>query len=172
MAYQENQSGVYTLTNTINGRKYYGRSADINRRWTDHVRGLNTNRHGNKFLQADWDEYGEEAFKFEVYRHTADEEFAEFLEWKLIRDDPACYNILRSEPPKERQAKENVVRLEDSVTPVTLTKRGLIWHMRKMVDGKIFSRSTKTTDRTRAELIAKAWVDELMNQNCLTTAKQ
>ena len=58
--------GIYSITNTINGKKIIGQSVDILRRWADHKYDLKRNIHANQHLQSAWNKYGEQSFKFEV----------------------------------------------------------------------------------------------------------
>lgn len=58
--------GIYKISNTINSKVYIGQSIDIQRRFSDHMRMLNDNRHYNKHLQASYNKYGKEAFLYEV----------------------------------------------------------------------------------------------------------
>ncbi len=55
--------GVYCIKNIINNKVYIGSSNDILNRWRNHKDFLNQNKHINKFLQEDWDLYGEENFE-------------------------------------------------------------------------------------------------------------
>jgi len=57
---------VYKIENKENGKKYIGSSWKIKERFKQHLSALRNNRHPNKELQKDWNEYGEESFKFEV----------------------------------------------------------------------------------------------------------
>lgn len=60
-------SGIYTITNKVTGKLYIGESLDIYRRWHDeHIPQLRKNRHYNKELQKDFNNYGEENFIFEI----------------------------------------------------------------------------------------------------------
>jgi group I intron endonuclease len=59
-------SGIYTITNTITGKQYIGRSVGINGRWAAHRALLDRGEHVNKVLQADWQHYGAGAFTFDV----------------------------------------------------------------------------------------------------------
>lgn len=60
-------SGIYTITNKAIGKLYIGESLDIYRRWHDeHIPQLRKNRHYNKELQNDFNNYGEENFNFEI----------------------------------------------------------------------------------------------------------
>ena len=58
-------SGIYGIVNLRNGRVYVGQGG-FNRRWPVHIRLLNQGRHHCKELQADWQEYGTDAFEFRV----------------------------------------------------------------------------------------------------------
>lgn len=60
-------SGIYTITNRVNGKVYIGESLDIYRRWhKEHIPKLRKKQHYNKELQNDFNKYGEENFSFEV----------------------------------------------------------------------------------------------------------
>jgi group I intron endonuclease len=61
-----NTSGVYKITNEINGKYYIGKSTKIGRRWSEHRRFLRQNRHDTPHLQNAWNKYGENSFKFEI----------------------------------------------------------------------------------------------------------
>lgn len=59
-------SGVYTVTNILNGRMYIGCSGFVNGRLRRHSTDLENNRHPNDLLQRSWNMYGAENFKFEL----------------------------------------------------------------------------------------------------------
>lgn len=59
-------SGVYIITNTVNGNRYIGSSVDLHRRWVTHLRELRKGTHGNVKLQRAWDKYGESNFEFSI----------------------------------------------------------------------------------------------------------
>lgn len=58
--------GIYRILNLVNGRYYVGSSADILRRWGDHLAALRGSRHKNIHLQRAWNKYGEAAFRLDV----------------------------------------------------------------------------------------------------------
>lgn len=64
------KSGIYKLTNKLNGRIYIGSAKEFKRRWSQHSFSLRNQKHQNKFLQADFNKCGEEAFVFEVMEVT------------------------------------------------------------------------------------------------------
>lgn len=59
-------TGIYCIENKINGKKYVGQAADIEKRWKQHRQKLNNKTHYNNHLQKAWDCYGESAFSFYV----------------------------------------------------------------------------------------------------------
>lgn len=59
-----NICGIYQILNLITEKFYVGSSYRIIKRWKDHVRFLNENRHPNKYLQASWNLHGADAFEF------------------------------------------------------------------------------------------------------------
>ena len=63
-------SGVYKITNTINGKFYIGSSYDIEGRWDCHKKCLKGNYHNNPKLQHAWNKYGQNAFIFEILEFT------------------------------------------------------------------------------------------------------
>jgi len=60
------QSGIYEILNTLNGKRYIGSAACFRRRFNLHTCQLRRNEHHNTHLQAAWNKYGEEAFKFNI----------------------------------------------------------------------------------------------------------
>jgi group I intron endonuclease len=63
-------TGIYKITNTVNGKFYIGSSNDIKHRWNEHKSKLKSNRHINTKLQNAWNFYGEDKFLFEVVEST------------------------------------------------------------------------------------------------------
>jgi group I intron endonuclease len=60
------KSGVYRITNTLNNRAYYGSCKQFKSRFASHRDLLLNGKHGNRFLQADYNKCGPEYFLFEV----------------------------------------------------------------------------------------------------------
>lgn len=73
MAYSKTcrKSGVYRITNAINGKFYVGSSISIAERWNKHRKSLRRGKHHSKHLQAAWSKYGESAFVFSVLLECA-----------------------------------------------------------------------------------------------------
>ena len=58
--------GVYSITNTANGKIYIGSSVNIDKRFSGHRNALNKGKHENSHLQRAWDKHGIESFRFAV----------------------------------------------------------------------------------------------------------
>jgi group I intron endonuclease len=61
------KKGIYKITNIVNGKFYIGStSVSFNNRFKKHINDLNTNKHGNSYLQNAWNKYGKHGFSFEI----------------------------------------------------------------------------------------------------------
>lgn len=66
--------GVYKITCLSNDKIYIGSSKDISNRFRQHKYLLKKYKHDNKFLQNDWNKYGESNFKFEILEECNEED--------------------------------------------------------------------------------------------------
>ena len=72
------KSGIYSITNTTNGKCYVGSSINVDRRMKcGHLHDLRHNKHPNSHLQRSWNKYGEKAFKFELLEEVPKEMLVE-----------------------------------------------------------------------------------------------
>ena len=62
-------SGIYQIRNLINGKKYIGQTADLEKRKLKHFNALMGNYHYNEHLQNAYNKYGKENFVFEVLKY-------------------------------------------------------------------------------------------------------
>ncbi len=69
--------GIYFIENMVNGKKYIGLSANIEKRFMFHKRRLRSGKHRNKHLQSSFDKYGEESFKFYVVEECLEDELSD-----------------------------------------------------------------------------------------------
>lgn len=67
------KSGIYKITNSINGKFYIGSAKDIDYRWDEHKQYLNGGYHINPKLQNAWNFYGGDKFLFEIVEETSSE---------------------------------------------------------------------------------------------------
>jgi group I intron endonuclease len=82
--------GVYKITNIVNGKVYIGSSADVDKRFSSHLRTLRNSTHRNVFLQRSWWKYGEESFEFTVIEEVLSEDSLLIREQAWI-DKLKCY---------------------------------------------------------------------------------
>tara|TARA_R100000951_G_scaffold734_1_gene2524 strand:+ start:1599 stop:2264 length:666 start_codon:yes stop_codon:yes gene_type:complete len=89
----KNKAGVYRITNTENGKRYYGSSKELRRRWTDHKSMMRTGTHQNPGIKEDAATHGEAAFDFQVLCYCKPED-RKRLEGVLIDQNlgEGCYN--------------------------------------------------------------------------------
>lgn len=59
-------SGIYIITNIVNGKRYIGSSKNIRKRLWKHRSLLRHNKHENKHFQNAWNKYGEDKFVYSV----------------------------------------------------------------------------------------------------------
>ena len=82
-------TGIYSITNKLNNRKYIGQSKDIAQRWKQHIYQLRNNKHHTQSLQADWNKFDYEDFVFQI-EYICTKKFLTFHEirvWELYENN-------------------------------------------------------------------------------------
>lgn len=82
---RKRKSGVYLITNRLNGKVYIGSSYILGIRITQHKVALRANRHKNKHLQAAWNKYGETAFAFKVIEYCSSTKCLQREQFYLVK---------------------------------------------------------------------------------------
>jgi len=106
-----NKRGIYKITNTKNGRYYYGSASRLKERAYSHRDDLRRNRHANLFLQRDYNKCGEDAFIFEAIETVdgaREEQLAKeqaYLD-KFFDGGNECYNLCPK--AESREGSKNV----------------------------------------------------------------
>lgn len=95
---------LYTITNTVNHKKYVG-CGNVPHRLLRHKYALRAHRHSNKALQADYDEYGESAFVYEVLREGTFKDEREMMIELRTYDEKYGYNYV--DPGMKKIRREN-----------------------------------------------------------------
>ena len=119
---QEKISGVYKITNIINGKSYIGSSINIYDRWREHKRELRKNKHHSTHLQSAWNKYGEENFEFIILEECNKDETLQreqyYLDTYESFNKEKGYNISKnsSAPMMGRTfSEETLVKLSEGV---------------------------------------------------------
>lgn len=84
-------TGIYKITNKVNGDCYYGSSVNIEKRWYRHLNDLKNGSHHNPILQRAWVKYGEDNFTFEIVEECTSDNLL-IIEQKYLDLKPK-YNI-------------------------------------------------------------------------------
>lgn len=77
----KSMSGIYSILNTKNGKRYVGQTYDLDYRWKRHRFDLSHNYHSNKHLQSAWNKYGSEVFEYSVLEMCQIENLDERESW-------------------------------------------------------------------------------------------
>ncbi len=109
-------SGVYSITNTVDGKVYIGSGQHIHKRWIAHRTLLRRNRHDNTHLQNAWNTHGEEAFAFAVIKECPKDEtlFHEQIELDRAfaeRPRQEIYNVGRCATAAQKGRKHSMLTI-------------------------------------------------------------
>lgn len=114
----------YSITNTKNEKVYIGITEDYERRiFKEHLPLLRKNKHINYKLQADWNTFGEENFKFEIIEERDFNSLEEAYqhEYDLILSSPKeKYNIAlggQINPMYSLEIKNKMIHTKQSAVP-------------------------------------------------------
>lgn len=92
-----NTAGVYKIINLLNGRCYVGQAQNFRLRKNFHWHALTNNKHGNSFLQRDFNKCGSVNFMFEIILETDCIELLNEFEQSYLNEywdnQINCYNI-------------------------------------------------------------------------------
>lgn len=90
---------IYKIRNVVNNKFYVGSTKNTRERFRQHRKRLRRGDHHCKHLQAAWNKYGEDTFKFEVVQQLNCWEELEAAEDRWLEEHvgkPHCYNSGRS----------------------------------------------------------------------------
>ena len=142
------KSGIYTITNLVNGKIYVGLTANLLDRESQHFRSLRRNVHKNYHLQNAYNQYGEEAFVYEILveceeAHMASEEHY-WCYWLDTHNRERGYNIAPTDPTVVtfKKSKESIEKFRKTMTGHIITEET----KKKISDsqkGKIITEETR-----------------------------
>lgn len=144
-------SGIYEISNKINGQKYIGHSINITLRWYLHIDNLFKNIHPNNKLQEDFNKYGLTNFNFSILELIDGKDNLiikeqEYLNSLNFNDN---YNIYNS-------SKSNIKPDIDSFIDY-ITSKWLITDIKQIEQRRIYKEEDKQ------EIINKAFEYNVLN---------
>lgn len=94
-------SGIYSITNELNGDRYIGSTNDFKRRLTHHRSDLRMQKHHSVILQRAYDKYGEHRFYIEILETCEPIQETLFLLEQKYLDLKPKYNVslIANRPP-------------------------------------------------------------------------
>jgi arabinose-5-phosphate isomerase len=104
-------SGIYSIKNLINNKRYIGQSKNIFRRWNEHLNDIYANKHRNKYLENSFYKYGFENFEFEILEKSEETSLDE-LEIQYIdrfKTHSEGYNLNKGGNNRENNNKKIII---------------------------------------------------------------
>lgn len=165
-------SGIYKITNTINGKFYIGSAINLQVRRQDHYSTLRRNTHANPHLQRAFNKYGEDAFTFEIIEFILIPEMLTAREqyWfkkmkpfgrKGYNIAPVAGSCLGKKHTPETREKLRQFHLGRGHTPETREKLRQANLGKKLTPEQLENRKGRVIkDETRAKLRGRKWTPE------------
>lgn len=155
-------SGIYAITNTLNGKQYIGSSIDIEHRWGVHRSYLKRGTHHAFKLQRAWLKYGPDAFEWTVL------EIVLPLSEMLLAREQQYFDTL--------QPRYNSALIADSTSSdpdvrarISQAMRGMVFtterraHISAALKGKRLSKAhrLKITENQRGRALTPEWREHI-----------
>jgi len=83
---------VYQIRCLVNNRVYIGETTFVLQRELDHMAALKRKAHSNPYLQDDYNQYGPDAFVFEILECPKEEALRDCEQYWIKRSLSNCYN--------------------------------------------------------------------------------
>lgn len=115
-------TGIYRILNKITNERYIGQSKDFGERWKQHMYMLRNNKHHCSKLQQSWNQYGYEAFSFEIVELCKKTELTqkEIEHWDKEQD--LCFNARPKENGFVEHTEESKQKMKEAHTGKTLSE--------------------------------------------------
>lgn len=146
------KSGIYQIRCLINNKVYVGKSTNLKARFKNHKNTLKNNTNRNRFLQKDWNKYGESFFVFEII------EFAK--ESCLLKKEKEY--IGRA---SKRKKCYNIIYNYDDIDSLILSERKKVGH-------RLANHNKTTAAREKASENTKKYFDFKKTNNPFSSQKK
>ena len=118
--------GIYSIKNRITNKCYIGLSNNLYMRLGMHLTRLANNKHKNRFLQEEWNEYGHNNFEFEILEDCSPELLEEremyyinnFADYNIQRDG---FRLGMSDYSKNKMSKSRQEGLKNGTIVIKTT---------------------------------------------------
>lgn len=143
-------SGIYLISNLVNGKVYIGSSKNITKRKAQHFSDLRNGKHTNCYLQNAWNKYGGDFFQWEILLYCEIDHLVYWEDWFM--------NFFDSRNPKQGYnlwtARRHVIS-EETRMKISIAQKGKQYRLGSRVSeetktklsvankGKTFSEETK-----------------------------
>lgn len=126
-----NTSGIYSITNTVTGKKYIGSAVNLANRETYHRWQLRKSEHHSQKLQRAWNKFGEAAFVFQPLLICAPKDLLMYEQIVLdyqgsVRDGynvlPTAGSALGMKHSAETRARMSAINLGKVMSPEARAK--------------------------------------------------
>jgi group I intron endonuclease len=148
-------AGIYAILCSSNNKRYVGSSVNIRIRWADHRCDLRKDRHHSPILQASWNKYGADQFKWGILEVCSDDDDENLLEREQYWMDrlKSC----------SREKGMNVMPIAQRSPPI-LNRKKLTPEQIRAIKDNLASFDKSTVQKIRqAKIDLKCSHDELAN---------
>jgi group I intron endonuclease len=106
--------GIYAIRSKANEKIYIGKSKNIAKRWPYHRKDLKLNKHKNRYLQNDWNAFGEDNFEVLTIEECSIDDLRNKEDYwiKYYKNLDIAYNIdnVFSRAPEINEKVSNTLR--------------------------------------------------------------
>lgn len=163
--------GIYIILNNKNGSKYIGQSQNIEKRWRQHKKKLDNNKHYNTYLQNSWNKYGKNSFSFMIlescHKNALNSREQYWIRYHNTYNNKKHYNLTpggdsqNNKSKKHKHSKKTKNKTSKSVKYFRVCqhkreiyKQGFIWRYRYHENGK--TKDIESVDLKKLEKKVKA----------------